>query len=124
MKTVLIVDDEYAVAEVLATLLADEGYAVRTACDGFQALERLKEEVPDLVITDQMMPVLGGAELFRAMRKVPAYREVPVILMSSVPSAAPSDRLPWSLFLQKPFDFAELCAWLRAYFRRRPTKRR
>jgi CheY-like chemotaxis protein len=116
VKTILLVDDEYAVVEVLAMLLGDEGYAVLTAPDGEQALEMLKEKVPDAVITDQMMPLLSGADLFLAMQRNPAHRNIPVLLMSSAPLLAAHAKLPWAKFLQKPFDFRELKEWLQKNF--------
>ncbi len=115
MKTILLVDDEYAVVEILATLLADEGYAVLTASDGQRALEILSEKVPDAVITDQMMPVISGTELFRRMQRNPLHRRIPVVLMSSAPVAPAHLKLPWAMFLQKPFEFQELLGWLRKH---------
>jgi CheY-like chemotaxis protein len=112
VKTILLVDDEYAVVEILATLLADEGYAVLTASDGQQALEILSEKSPDAVITDQMMPVVDGVELFRQMQRNASHRRIPVLLMSSAPMAPSNPKLPWAMFLQKPFDFHELVVWL------------
>jgi CheY-like chemotaxis protein len=116
VKTILLVDDEYAVVEVLAVLLGEDGYVVLTASDGQQALERLKEKVPDAVITDQMMPLLNGADLFRSMQQDPAHRHIPVILMSSAPLSPPHDGLPWAMFLQKPFEYRELKDWLHRHF--------
>lgn len=116
MKTILLVDDEYGIVEVLRMLLADEGYEVLTASDGEQALEVLQEQTPDAVITDQMMPLMSGTELFRAMRKLPALRKVPVVLISSAPLLPPGTGLPWALFLQKPFDFQALKDWLHRQF--------
>lgn len=116
MKTILLVDDEYAVAEILATLLADDGYVVLTASDGQQALDMLAEKIPDAVITDQMMPLVDGVELFRRMQKNPKHRRIPVVLMSSVPMHSAHSKLPWALFLQKPFAFQELTSWLHKYF--------
>jgi two-component system phosphate regulon response regulator PhoB len=115
VKTILLVDDEYAVVEILATLLADEGYAVLTASDGQRALEILSEKVPDAVITDQMMPVISGTELFRRMQRNPLQRRIPVVLMSSAPVASAHLKLPWAMFLQKPFEFQELLGWLRKH---------
>lgn len=112
MKTILLVDDEYAVVEILAMLLADEGYAVLTASDGDHAMKVLEEKIPDLVITDQMMPFAGGADLFRAMQKKPALRRIPVVLMSSAAPSLASAKLPWARVLRKPFDFEELVGWL------------
>lgn len=116
MRTILLVDDEYGIVEVLRMLLVDEGYAVLTASDGAQALELLGERTPDAVITDQMMPLMTGTELFRAMRKLPALRPVPVVLISSAPPLPATAALPWALLLQKPFDFEQLKTWLRRHF--------
>jgi len=115
VKTILLVDDEYAVVEILATLLADEGYAILTASDGEQALEILGEKVPDIVITDQMMPLVDGVELFRQMQRNASHRRIPVVLMSSAPMVPSNPKLPWAMFLQKPFDFHDLVTWLSKY---------
>ena len=115
MKTILLVDDEYAFVEVLATLLTDEGYAILTASDGHQALDILSEKVPEAVITDQMMPVVDGAELFRRMQQNASYRRIPVVLMSVAPMAVAHSNLPWAMFLRKPFEFHDLIAWLRKH---------
>lgn len=112
MKTILLVDDEYAVVEVLQMLLADEGFAVLTAADGEEALKVLGKETPDVVLTDQMMPLVSGAELLRAMQKSARHRRIPVILMSAAPLLPDHAQLPWALFLQKPFEFRELKVWL------------
>jgi CheY-like chemotaxis protein len=113
VKTILLVDDEYAIVEVLAMLLADEGFAVLTASDGNHALEVLQKNPPDVVITDQMMPLVSGSDLFRLMLKRPALREIPVVLMSSAVPTAANARLPWAKILRKPFDFDDLVTWLR-----------
>jgi CheY-like chemotaxis protein len=74
MATVLVVDDEFGIVDVLETILTDEGYRVLTACNGKQGLVRLAEERPDVVLLDLMMPILGGAGMLREMAAVPAYR--------------------------------------------------
>jgi two-component system response regulator VicR len=106
-KTILLVDDEYSIIEVLSYLLEEEGYAVLTASNGQVALEHAAKKVPDVVVTDQMMPVMTGTELLAALRKNPALRHVPVILMTSVPLAA-TRKLRWDHFIAKPFAFGEL----------------
>ena len=58
MPTVLVVDDEFGIVDVLETVLTDEGYRVLTACNGKQGLERLVTEKPDVVLLDFMMPIL------------------------------------------------------------------
>ena len=69
MPTVLIVEDEFAIADLLEMVLTDEGYRVLHAANGRQGLERLAEGPrPDLVISDYMMPILDGAGMLKAMR--------------------------------------------------------
>jgi CheY-like chemotaxis protein len=64
---ILVVDDEAGVASLLAELLADEGYRTVTARDGTEALDAVRAQPPDLVITDWMMPNLNGAGLCAAL---------------------------------------------------------
>ena len=69
MQTVLIVDDEFGVAEVLQSILEDEGYRAVTAINGKQGLARLAEVTPDLVMLDYMMPILDGTKTLEAIRQ-------------------------------------------------------
>ena len=82
MNTILIVDDEYLIADILGFALEDEGYLVEKASNGLKALEALKEKRVELVITDYMMPLLNGDELVRSMRDELHLSDLPVILMS------------------------------------------
>jgi chemotaxis family two-component system response regulator PixH len=107
VKTILLVDDEYSIVEVLSHLLEEDGYSVVAAANGEEALERASQHPPDLVITDQMMPLMSGAELFAALQRIPALRQVPVILITSAPIALTRDRR-WADFIVKPFEFEEL----------------
>ena len=105
MATVLIVEDEFAIADLLEMVLTDEGYRVLTAANGRQGLERLAEGPrPDMVISDYMMPVLDGAGLLRAMRESEAQRDIPCIVMSSMPEANVRERVDhYEAFVRKPF---------------------
>src|SRR5437763_71789 len=85
---VLLVDDEFSGAEVLGLILAGEGYQVTTVADGRQALARLDEAAPDLLVTDFMMPGMNGAELVNTIREMPRYEAVPVLLISGAPETA------------------------------------
>ena len=109
MKTVLVVDDEPVIRELVADVLRDEGYAVVLAADGREGVNRFTHERPDLVLMDVMMPGLDGREAYLAMRAQPAQLDVPVILMSA---AVRLERLDPSIaaFLAKPFDLNELLA--------------
>jgi CheY-like chemotaxis protein len=108
--TVLIVEDEFVIADLLEMALTDEGYRVVTAANGPQGLERLAESPPpDLVISDFMMPVLDGAGLVHAMRQSEGQREVPIIIMSSMPEANVHARIDnYVAFVRKPFQIAAL----------------
>ena len=107
MSTVLVVDDEFGIVDVLETILTDQGYRVLTACNGKQGLVRLSAEKPDVVLLDFMMPILGGAEMLRAMAAEPAYQRVPVIMISSLGEDVIAERCKgYAAFLHKPFRAA------------------
>jgi CheY-like chemotaxis protein len=104
MATVLVVDDEFGIAEVLESLLTDAGYRVVSAINGRQALVRLAETRPDVVLLDFMMPLLNGAGVLRAMAADPAYRAIPVIMMSSLDEETIRQECDgFVAFLRKPF---------------------
>lgn len=106
MATVLIVEDEFVIADLLEMALTDEGYCVLLAANGREGLELLAERTrPDLVITDYMMPILDGAGLLQAMRQSEAQRDIPVIVMSSMPEANMRERIAgYAAFVRKPFQ--------------------
>ena len=110
MVTVLIVEDEFAIADLLEMVLTDEGYRVLTAVNGRQGLQRLAEGPrPDLVISDLMMPVLDGVGMLLAMREVELQRDIPCIVMSSMPEANVQERIrEYSAFVRKPFRLAAM----------------
>jgi CheY-like chemotaxis protein len=109
-QTVLIVEDEFAIADLLEMALTDEGYRVVRAANGRQGLERLTEAPrPALVITDFMMPILDGAGFLKAMRETEAQREIPCIVISSMPERNVRARIDgYAAFLRKPFQLAEV----------------
>jgi CheY-like chemotaxis protein len=109
VSTVLVVDDEWAIAEVLGEILSDEGYRVITASNGKQALSRINDEMPDLIILDFMMPVMDGAATLRALAEDPALAAIPVLLMSSLPAVMIRERCSgFSGYIQKPFLVDEI----------------
>ena len=110
MATVLIVEDEFAIADLLEMALTDEGYRVLIAANGRQGLTRLAEGPrPDLIISDYMMPVLDGAGMLQAMRKTEAQRDIPYIIMSSMPEANLRRHIGgYAAFVSKPFRIAAM----------------
>ena len=84
-KTILVVDDEFGILEVLEAILSDAGFKVVSAMNGQEAMALLQKEVPDLVIVDFMMPLLDGAGVIKAMRADGRLGRVPVLLASALP---------------------------------------
>jgi two-component system sensor histidine kinase/response regulator len=83
MKTLLVAEDEFAMLHVLAMMLEAEGFAVKKAGDGEEALDVLRQGGVDLVLADSMMPSLGGAELHARMQAEPTLAAVPFVLMAA-----------------------------------------
>ena len=106
-RTILVADDDPSILDLLDDVLTDEGYRVLRARDGAQALARLEAGGCDLLLTDNMMPVMSGTELIARLRERPDLA-VPVILMSAAPPIPRPG--PPVVFLAKPFDLADLLA--------------
>jgi pilus assembly protein CpaE len=81
---ILVVDDEPQVRKLLETYLGRAGFTVRTAVDGMEAIEMIRDEVPDLVITDVTMPNLNGLELTRRLRASHKTARVPILMLSAL----------------------------------------
>ena len=80
---VLLVDDDRDVRELLAELLTQEGYHVIMAANAEEALARLETVIPDLVVSDLMMPVMDGAELLARLSNDARYAAIPTILLTA-----------------------------------------
>lgn len=100
---ILVVDDEEPVVDLLTDLLEDEGHTVIAAFNGRAALEIIKRQAPDLVISDVMMPFVDGIQMCKRLREEHDPRDLPIILMSA---AIPPDLSTCgaNAFLGKPFD--------------------
>jgi CheY-like chemotaxis protein len=106
---VLIVDDEFGLAEIAAELLVEDGFDVAIAINGKLGLEVLESRVTALVLTDLMMPVMDGPEMIRRMRADPRFAGIPVILMTALPEAIPKEgESLHDVLLVKPFTIHEL----------------
>lgn len=118
---VLIVEDEAALVTLLRYNLEGEGFRVAEANDGEQALVLAKEETPDIVLLDWMLPLMSGIEVCRQMRRIPATRDVPIILLTA--RGEETDKVRGldsgaDDYITKPFSPAELIARIRAVLRR------
>jgi CheY-like chemotaxis protein len=111
-KRILIVDDEFGIADIVAEILTEHGYATSIAINGRLALAAMAEARPDLVLLDVMMPVLDGPGALTAMRADPDLADIPVIMMTALPEALPKDRTLYQASMQKPFSEEQLFALL------------
>ncbi|MEN9936420.1 MAG: hypothetical protein RLZZ387_2999 [Chloroflexota bacterium] len=123
MAHILVVDDDPAVTNMLRRGLAYEGFTVTVAASGPTGLALAREQPPDLVILDIMMPVMDGLEVLRRLRA--ADRQLPVILLTA--RDAPSDQVQGleagaEDYVVKPFSFDVLLARVRVLLRRRQTE--
>lgn len=106
-KRVLIVDDEVAVGNMLAACCDLWGMEPMVATTGAEALQLIEDSLPDLIVTDFMMPGMTGHEFCRRARANRRLQGVPVILTSSAPEAAARDS-PADVLIPKPFDLDEM----------------
>lgn len=81
-KRILVVDDESDVRQFLSTALMAAGFDVVTASDGFEALEEIKKQPPDLISLDLVMPKHSGVKLYRDLAKNKAWNKIPIIIVT------------------------------------------
>jgi len=112
MAKILVVDDEPQILPLMSTLLTRAGHTVITATSGNEALTVAMRELPDLVMTDQLMPGMNGDELIRQLRSNSAAKYVSAIIMTrfSGHSRPNFDGLTLVAVLQKPIEIKEILA--------------
>lgn len=108
MKTVLVIDDEESITEVISAFLESEGYKTVQASDGQKGFDCLAIVHPDVVICDVMMPVLDGRALCKKMQSHSTYRSIPIILMSAAVKSLARSECRYAAMIDKPFDLDEL----------------
>ena len=118
---VLVVEDEDALSTLLQYNLEKEGYAVRLAADGEEALVQVDERLPDLIVLDWMLPKISGIEVCRRLRSKAETRNVPIVMLTA--RGEESDRIRGldtgaDDYVIKPFSMTELTARIRAVLRR------
>jgi two-component system phosphate regulon response regulator PhoB len=122
MPSILVVEDEPAIQELLRVNLEDAGFAVRTVADAESALAQIKHALPDLLLLDWMLPGQSGLALARGLRGEPRTKELPIIMVTARGEEA--DRVAgleaWvDDYVTKPFSPRELKARIKAVLRRR-----
>ena len=115
-KRIMTVDDAATIRKLVSMTLTDEGYEVRQAADGEEALQLLQEKRFDIVITDINMPKLNGIELVRRLRALPDYRTTPILLLTteSDPAKKQEGKAAGATgWITKPFQPEQLAAAVR-----------
>lgn len=121
MKKILIVDDDRTIRMALRRHLENQGYIVTDATSGVEALKQFEQEMPDLVVSDVMMPEMDGFEFCRRLRATPSGQLIPFIFLSSLGEL--DDRIEGHQiggddYLIKPFEPRELVAKIEAQLER------
>ena len=122
MATILVVEDEPAIQELITLNLEQSGYSPLRANDAEQAIELVRDELPDLVLLDWMLPGMSGIEFARRLRADRRTQDVPIIMLTA--RAEEHDKLSGletgaDDYITKPFSPRELNARIRALLRRR-----
>jgi len=119
MQQILVVDDEPHVIRILKLSLVRAGYQVDSCANGEQALERLRQSQPDILITDIQMPRMGGRELCQQVRK--EFPEQPMLIFV-LTSRTEIEHREWSrsleniLFLEKPLSLRKMLSMIKDHF--------
>jgi two-component system, chemotaxis family, chemotaxis protein CheY len=119
MTRLLVVEDDAAIRGLVSEALRDDGYQVREAANGVEALETVREALPDLIVLDLMMPIMNGWTFLEEWRRTSSCAKVPVVVTSAahdLPRSA--DRLRTMgvrTCLAKPFDMEGLLALVERY---------
>ncbi len=118
-KRILVIDDELSIITYLTTLLEDEGYEPLCATDAETALEIAREQLPDLITLDVMMPRRSGIRLYHELKLDPALRDIPVVFVSAFSRSSsvgperfrkmvPDERIPVpEFYFEKPVNVPE-----------------
>jgi len=111
-KTILVADDEPRIVQLVDSMLSRAGYRVVSAANGREALERVAEAKPDLILLDILMPEIDGTVVAQTLREQEDTSAIPVVFLTSLVDGTEVERegpeIGGHLFLAKPFKFEEL----------------
>jgi two-component system alkaline phosphatase synthesis response regulator PhoP len=122
-KNVLLIDDDPDFVEAVKVIVQSGGYTVRVAYDGKEGLEAVKEQKPDIIVLDVMMPVMDGHATCAALKKDPATKNIPIILLTAVADRVTTSKYSHRDMLEseaedympKPVDPTELLSLIRRW---------
>jgi CheY-like chemotaxis protein len=118
MARILVIEDEPHIRDNLLRFVRLEGHEGLAAVDGYAGLQMAREQQPDLIFCDVMMPQMNGMEVLAALQSEPALKQIPLVFLSA---SAESERLEEALrlgasgYVTKPFNFAQLQAVLKQH---------
>lgn len=111
-KHALVADDEHHVVDVVKSMLLRRDFIVTSAADGAQALAKVRENPPDILLLDIMMPKMDGATLAQKLRESPDTAHIPIVFLTGLVGVEESQRrgarFGGQLYLAKPFDADQL----------------
>ena len=111
-RLVLVIDDDADVVKSIQACLRSTGWTIETTLDAREGLDLAVRVRPDVVLCDASMPELSGPRVIELLKQNPATSGIPVVLMSGYADPAMFSRVPWTVFLAKPFSPQELRAAL------------
>ncbi|HET6312609.1 MAG TPA: response regulator [Chloroflexia bacterium] len=108
-KDVLVVEDEAYLCDLVADVLEAEGHQARTASNGHEALERVQDRKPQLILLDLMMPVMDGWEFIRALRSNRDWADIPIVVVTAVYDIKRTQQETGAVaVVTKPFDIDQI----------------
>jgi CheY-like chemotaxis protein len=114
--SILIVDDDAGIRQLVTLFLEHKGYQAASVANGLEALNHLRHSLPELILLDLMMPVMDGAEFRQAQQHDPRLSGIPVVVMSAAENIeAQAPQLTADSYLPKPIDFDALSALVDAH---------
>ena len=125
-QKILIIDDDKDMTEALKIILEDESYKVKVAFTGKQGLDAIREEKPDLIILDLLLPGEDGVSICRNLKNAPEYKDIPVLVLTALArkmekkifSPAVRENLGADEYLDKPVDPEKLVEKVRKLLKR------
>jgi CheY-like chemotaxis protein len=106
-RTILFIDDESSWLEAIQLAVTDKSVTIMTAASGEEALQKIHQHTPDLILSDVRMPFMNGFDLFEKIRSNPQYRAVPYVFMSSIDdfdARHTAKKLGADGYIEKPYD--------------------
>ncbi len=120
-QKILIVDDEMDALLALKVALETQGYNIAEAKDGYEAIDKVRSEIPDLILLDLMIPGIDGFEVCRQLKSNPMYKHIPIIMLTArgeVDDKVEGIELGADDYVTKPFNLKELKARIKMILRR------